>query len=77
MVVQSVVFVVALVVLVVWFSRLLERREEAWSDERAGLLNHLQSGERMPTASSSWTPRPAPEPDQITKVGHIDFEDAA
>lgn len=71
---QSVVFALALVAIVVFFLRLLERRETAWASERAALVNHIQFGERLAVPVPVVTQRSTgtgddEEPDEIGLVG--------
>jgi hypothetical protein len=75
MIVQSVVFVVALLCVVVRLTQLAERRERAWSQERSELLNRIQRPELIPVKATPQKPRPVREPDGLHKVGRIEVDE--
>lgn len=74
-VLQSVVFVICLVVVVLRFTQLAERRERAWSQERSELLNRIQRPELIPIKATPQEPRPVRERDGLHKVGQIEVDE--
>jgi hypothetical protein len=75
MIVQSAVFLICLVVVVMRFTQLAERREQAWSQERSELLNRIQRPELIPVKTTSHEPRPVRERDGLHKVGRIEVDE--
>jgi len=71
--VQSGVFLAALIYVIRHFGVLQERRDRAHTEQVAELLTRIQHPERIPVATVNWPRRPERERDESHRVGRIEI----
>lgn len=73
-VIQTAIFVVALIAVIRFFVARFEAAEHAWTQERSLLLTRIQHPERVIHPTAEWEYRP-PRRDGLGQVGRIDLSE--